>query len=73
MSKILKVESPAEYREIERRITERRVGQIRREFRANQALQKIRAAVEDERDHSAQFYDTVETIIREYFKEGDCK
>jgi hypothetical protein len=73
MSKILKVESPAEYREIERRITERRAGQIRREFRANQALQQIRDAVEIERDHSAQFYDTVETIIREYFKEGDFK
>jgi hypothetical protein len=73
MSKIIKVESPAQYRDIERRITERRVGQIRREFRANQALQQIRDAVEIERDHSAQFYDTVETIIREYFKEGDFK
>lgn len=73
MSKILKVESESDYRDIERRITERRAGQIRREFRANQALQQIRDAVESEGDDLDTFYESIDAIIREYFKEGDCK
>ena len=69
MSKIIGVQSESEYRGIERRITERRAGQIMREFRANQALQQIREALIEEMDDLGHFREIVYEVIGEYFSE----
>ena len=69
MNKIIEVQSESEYRGIERRITERRTGQIMREFRANQALQQIREALIEEMDDLGHFREIVYEVIGEYFNE----